>query len=97
VARESSTVQSNFLQALCDANGNSASCREWTCLTAQAGTLNQRSSDAAKACSIGSRTLNRRRNRTLGRSKKIPDISPTIIAASGAIASAPKLVWTRCN
>jgi len=75
-ARESSRVQSNFLQALCDANGNSASsCRKWTCLTAHAGALNRRNSDAAIVCSIGSRNLNRRKNRTLGRSKKIPDIS----------------------
>src|SRR6266496_4057774 len=75
-ARESSRVQSNFLQALCDANGNSASsCRKWTCLKARAGALKQRNSDAAIVCSIGSRNLNRRKNRTLGRSKKIPDIS----------------------
>src|SRR5260370_27657320 len=74
-ARESSRVQSNFLQALREANGNSASCRKWTCLTAHPGALNQRNSDATIVCSIGSRNLNRRRNRTLGRSKKIPDIS----------------------
>ena len=74
-ARESSRVQSKFSLALC-ANGNSASsCRKWTCLEARAGALNQRSSEAATMCSIGSRNLNRRRNRTLGRSKKIPDIS----------------------
>src|SRR4029077_11949720 len=75
-ARESSRVQSNFLRALCDAKGNSASlCRKWTCLKARAGALKQRNSNAATVCSIGSRNLNRRRNRTLGRSKKIPDIS----------------------
>ena len=75
-ARESSRVQSNCLQPLCDADGNSASsCRKWTCLTAHAGALNQRNSDAAIVCSIDLRNLNRSRNRTLGRSKKIPDIS----------------------
>src|SRR5881397_3832189 len=66
-ARESSRVQSNFLETLCDANGNSASsCRKWTCLKARAGVLRQRNSDAATVCSISSRNLNRRRNRTLG-------------------------------
>ena len=75
-ARESSRVQSNCLQPLCGADGNSASsCRKWTCLTAYAGALNQRNSDAAIVCSISLRNLNRCRNRTLGRSKKIPDIS----------------------
>src|SRR5947207_267997 len=73
-ACESSRAQSNFL--LCDANGNSASsCRKRTRLEAKPGALRQRNSIAAIVCSISSRTLNRRRNRTLGRSKKIPDIS----------------------
>src|SRR5262249_53653649 len=54
VARDSSRAESNLLQALCDADGNSASSyREWTCLKAEAGTLKQRSSDAANVCSIG--------------------------------------------
>src|SRR6266498_4784753 len=73
----------NLLQPLCDANGNSASsCRKWTCLKPQAGALNQRNSDAANSCRIASRNLNRRRNRTLGRSKKIPDISRRLWPAS---------------
>jgi len=87
-ARESSRVQSNCLQPLCDADGNSASsCRKWTCLTAHAGALNQRNSDAAIVCSIDLRNLNRSRNRTLGRSKKIPEISVEIMPPSAAIAS----------
>jgi len=87
-ARELSIVQSNFLETLCDANGNSASsCREQTCLKARAGTLRQRNSDTANVCSIGSRNLNRRRNRTLGRSKKIPDIWRRLWSVSSAIAS----------
>src|SRR5205814_8630627 len=76
VARDSSRAESNLLQALRDADGNSASSyRERTCLEAQTGALNQRNRDAGNSCSICPRNLNRRRNRTLGRSKKIPDIS----------------------
>ena len=87
-ARESSRVQSNFLETLCDANGNSASsCRKWTCLKAQAGALNERNSDATNVCSISSRNLSRCRNRTLGRSKKIPDISRSLWLAYHDIAS----------
>jgi hypothetical protein len=39
-----------------------------------------------------SKNLDRRRNRTLGRSKKIPDISVEIMPASVAIASGTKIV-----
>src|SRR4030095_16267191 len=79
VARDSSRAEANSFQALCDADGSSASSyREWTCLKAQAGALNERNSDAANVCSISSRNLNRCRNRTLGRSKKIPDISRSL-------------------
>src|SRR5512132_2961528 len=79
VARDSSRAESNSFQALCDAEGNSASSyREWTCLKARAGAFNERNSNAANVCSIGSRNLNRCRNRTLGRSKKIPDISRSL-------------------
>ena len=86
-ARELSRVQSNFL--LCDANGNSASvCRKWPCLEPQAGALNQRSSDAPNICGISSRNLNRRRNRTFGISKKIPDISAGLCLRWRLIASA---------
>src|SRR5580765_2231180 len=53
VARDSSRAESNSFQALCDADGNSASSyRERTCLKAQAGALNERHSDAANVCSI---------------------------------------------
>jgi len=70
------TVHSNSLQALCDAAGNSTSLsREWTCLEPKAGAINQRSSEDAKVRIMVSKTLNRRRKRGLGRSKKIPDIS----------------------
>jgi hypothetical protein len=88
VARDSSRAESNSFQALCDADGNSASSyREWTCLKAQTGALNERNSDAANVCSISSRNLNRRRNRTLGRSKKIPDISRPLWLGYHDIAS----------
>src|SRR4029453_17759439 len=71
-----------------DADGNSASSyREWTRLKAQAGVLNERYSDATNVCSISSRNLNRCRNRTLGRSKKIPDISRSLWLAYDDIAS----------
>src|SRR6476660_3125825 len=86
VARDSSRAESN-LQALCDADGNSASSyRECTRLKAQTGTLNERNSDAANVCSLSSRNLNRCRNRTLGRSK-IPDISCSLWLAYHDIAS----------
>src|SRR5207237_363281 len=88
VARDSSRAESNLLQALRDADGNSASSyRERTCLEAQTGALNQRNRDAGNFCSICSRNLNRRRNRTLGRSKKIPDISWGLWPESAVIAS----------
>src|SRR5215470_415624 len=87
VARDSSRAESNLWQALCDADGNSASSyREWPCLKAQVGLLNERNSDAANVCSISSRNLSRCRNRTLGRSK-IPDISRSLWLAYHGIAS----------
>src|SRR5436190_19904500 len=87
-ARGSSRAESNSFQALCDADGNSASSyREWTRLEAQAGALNERNSDAANVCSISSRNLSRCRNRTLGRSKKIPDIWRSLWLAYDDIAS----------
>jgi hypothetical protein len=88
VARDSSRAESNSFQALCDADGNSASSyREWTCLKAQTGALNERNSDAANVCSISLGNLNRCRNRTLGRSKKIPDISGSLWLDYDDIAS----------
>lgn len=88
VARDSLRVESNSFQALCDADGNSASSyRERPCLKAQAGALNKRNSDAANVCSFSPRNLNRCRNRTLGRSKKIPDISGSLWLAYHDIAS----------
>src|SRR5262249_20832676 len=86
-ARDSSRAESNSFQALCDADGNSASSyREWTRLKERAGTLNERNSDATNVCSISSRNLNRCGNRTLGRSK-IPDISGSLWLAYHEIAS----------
>src|SRR6516165_7272262 len=95
-ACDSSRVQSNFL--LCDADGNSASvCRKWPCLEPHAGALNQRSSDATNICRIASRNLNRRRNRTFGISKKIPDISARLCLRWQLIASGIDLLSKALN
>jgi hypothetical protein len=69
------------LQALCNADENSASrSRKCNCLEPQARALNQRSSEDAKVRIMISKNLNRRRKRRPGRSKKIPDISVEIMA-----------------
>jgi hypothetical protein len=81
-------VDSDNLQALCDAAGNSASLsRKWTCLEPQNRALNKRIRKDARVRIMVSKNLNRRRKRRLGRSKKIPDISPEIMPPSAVIAS----------